>query len=383
MIYLDNAATTQRKPESVYRAVRDLLRNGASAGRGAYPAAALAADRIFACRTQLCGLFNVPGEEQVVFTHNATMAINMAIKGLLTSGGDVVISGYEHNAVARPLQALTGRGVRFTPAYSPLFDRQGVLDAFTRQVTRDTALVVCTHVSNVFGMIMPIEEIDELCVRRGVPLIIDASQSAGILDLDFSALRAARFVCMPGHKGLYGPQGTGVLLCRDGDAATLLEGGTGSDSALLDQPAWLPDRFEAGTQNAAGIAGLCEGVCFVRARTPAQILYHAQQLIRRAAKGLSAIPGVHCYYGGDDVQAGVLSFETERLDCSELAAALASGGIAVRAGLHCAALAHRSAGTIGRGTVRVSVSVFNTPGDIDALCTAVSAALSSRPTALS
>jgi len=383
MIYLDNAATTQRKPERVYRAVRDLLHNGASAGRGAYPAAALAADRIFACRTQLCGLFNVPGEEQVIFTHNATMALNMAIKGLLPAGGNVVISGYEHNAVARPLQALEHRGVRFSVASAPLFDRRGILDAFTRLVSEETSLVVCTHVSNVFGMILPIEEIDELCARRGVPLIIDASQSAGILDLDFSALRAARFVCMPGHKGLYGPQGTGVLLCRDADAATLLEGGTGSDSALLEQPAHLPDRFEAGTQNAAGIAGLCEGVRFVRARTPARILQHEQQLIRRAAAGLAGIPGIHCFYGGDDVQAGVLSFEAERMDCSSLAAALACGGIAVRAGLHCAALAHRSVGTLERGTVRVSVSVFNTPGDIDALCTAVSAALSSRPAALS
>lgn len=375
MIYLDNAATTLRKPEPVYRAVRDVLRCGASAGRGSYPAAELAADCVFSCRTELCALFNVPSEEQVVFTHNATMALNMAIKGLLTGSGEVVVSGYEHNAVARPLHALAARGVHFTPAISPLFDRRGVLDAFTRLITSDTALVVCTHVSNVFGMIFPIEEIDALCAARGVPLIIDASQSAGSLDLDFSALRAARFVCMPGHKGLYGPQGTGVLLCRDSCAATLLEGGTGSDSASLEQPAYLPDRFEAGTQNAAGIAGLCEGVRFVRRQTPAAILLHEQQLISRAVHGLSAIPGVHCFAADDGSQAGVLSFVTEHPDCTALAASLASGGIAVRAGLHCAALAHRTAGTDEHGTVRISVSAFSTADEIDALCSAVRAAL--------
>ncbi|MBE6931098.1 MAG: aminotransferase class V-fold PLP-dependent enzyme [Ruminococcaceae bacterium] len=378
MIYLDNAATTQRKPDRVYQAVRDVLYRGASAGRGAYPAAALAADRIYACRTELCALFNVPSEEQIVFTHNATMALNMAIKGLLTGSGEVVVSGYEHNAVTRPLHALSRQGVRFIPAVSPLFDRRGTLDAFSRLITGDTALVVCTHVSNVFGMIMPIEEIDELCARRDVPLIIDASQSAGSLDLDFASLRAARFVCMPGHKGLYGPQGTGVLLCRDGCAETLFEGGTGSDSASYEQPSYLPDRFEAGTQNAAGIAGLCEGVKFVRERTPARILQHEQQLIARAVHGLSRIPGVHCYAAPDGDQAGVLSFETQQMDCAALAHALACAGIAVRAGLHCAALAHRTADTLDRGTVRISVSAFSSCDDIDALCSSVRAALSAR-----
>lgn len=377
MIYLDYAATSFQKPESVYSAVLRMLRNGASAGRGGYPASEEAASRIFDCRSELMRLFNMEREEQIVFTYNATMALNIAIKGLMPDNGDAVISGYEHNAVVRPLQALSRRGVRFHTATAPLFDPAAMVEAFRRTLTPGTKLAVCTQVSNVFGYILPIMEIDALCHERGIPLIIDASQGAGAVDLDFSRLRAAQFVCCPGHKGLYGPQGTGVLLCRNADAATVFEGGTGSESASFDQPQFLPDRFESGTHNAAGIAGLCEGVRFVNRIGTERILKHEQALIDAANAHLAHIPGVHTFYAQNPaVQSGVLSFFAEGIPCETLAQMLAEGGIAVRAGLHCAPLAHRTVGTAENGTVRVSTSVFNTEQDIERLALAVRAAVS-------
>ncbi len=374
MIYLDYAATSFKKPEAVYAAVESVLRRGASVGRGGYPASRFSAERVYACREELKRLFSAPSEDAVVFTYNATMALNMAIKGLLPAGGNVIISGYEHNAVVRPLKALERRGVQFTVADAPLFDADAQLDAFRRRITPQTALVVCVHVSNVFGCILPVEGVDAICAEAGVPLVIDASQSAGSVALDMSRLRATRFICAPGHKGLYGPQGTGVLICRDGEAATLIEGGTGSESRSYGQPAFLPDRFEAGTLNAAGIAGLCEGVRFVNRLGTDRILAHERGLIAHASEALSRIPGVRTFYGGGETQAGVLSFTVEGVPCETVAERLAEGGIAVRAGLHCAPLAHQTAGTLENGTVRVSVSAFSGAGDIAALTLAVRAA---------
>ncbi len=377
MVYLDYAATSLRKPEQVYAAVQSALRRSASAGRGGYREAEAAADFIFDCRVQLAGLFSLPNPERVAFTHNATMALNMAIKGMLPGPGRVVISGFEHNAVLRPLEAMARQGVRYTVAQAPLFDPRAQLAAFDRLIGPDTSLAVCVHVSNVFGYILPVEELDALCAQRGVPLIIDASQSAGTLALDVSALRAAAFVCMPGHKGLFGPQGTGVLLCLNPEAGTLIEGGTGSDSNSYAQPSFLPDRFESGTQNAAGIAGLREGVRFIRRTGLDHILSHETALIDQAARELSKIPGLRLYFAGHAepegefqgisgkrVQTGVLSFYVEDLPCGDLAQALADGGVAVRAGLHCAPLAHRTAGSFEHGTVRISTSVFSTRQDI-------------------
>ena len=373
MIYLDYAATSLKKPESVYRAVAEVLRHGASVGRGAYPAAQFSADRVFACRAALRKLFGLSSEDCAVFTCNATMALNMAIKGLLPDNGEAVISGYEHNAVVRPLKAMERRGVRYTAAAAPLFEPEAQLEAFRRAIGTRTKLVVCTHVSNVFGYVLPIREIDALCAERGVPLVIDAAQSAGSVPLRMDALSAVRFICAPGHKGLYGPQGTGILLCRDAEAATLVEGGTGSESRSEEQPAFLPDRFEAGTVNAAGIAGMGEGVRFVARMGVERIQAHEQALIDQAAAELARIPGVRVWHGAP--QAGVLSFTAGGMPCEALAQRLAEGGIAVRAGLHCAPLAHRTAGTLEGGTVRVSVSAFTLPGHIDALARGVRAAL--------
>ena len=252
MIYLDSAATTLQKPPEVARASAWAIGHLASPGRGGHRPAMAAADAAFACREEAAALFDVPEPERVVFTFNATHGLNLAIKSLVRPGDTVVVSGYEHNAVTRPLRAIPGVTVRV--ADSPLFDRAAALEAFRRALTPEVRAAVCTHVSNVFGFILPIEDIAALCRSRGIPLIVDASQSAGCLPISLRQLGAA-FIAMPGHKGLYGPQGTGLLLCG-GAAEPLLEGGTGSVSLRQEMPDFLPDRLEAGTHNIAGIAGL-------------------------------------------------------------------------------------------------------------------------------
>jgi selenocysteine lyase/cysteine desulfurase len=293
--------------------------------------------------------------------------LNIAIKNFARRGEKVVISGYEHNSVTRPLHSA---GAMVSVASSELFEPEMALLAFERRLSDDTALVVCNHVSNVFGYILPVERISEECRKKRIPFILDASQSAGIIDIDFERL-GADFVCMPGHKGLYGPQGTGLLLCARTPEA-LLQGGTGSRSMSSEMPQYLPDRLEAGTHNMPGIAGLKAGLEFVTKKGVKNILAHERELIDIAAGELIKLEGVRVFrsdYGY--CQSGVLSFIIDGMASETVAEALASRDIAVRAGLHCAPLAHKTAGTISTGTVRVSVSYFNTKHDIRALVSAV------------
>ena len=361
MIYLDSAATTLQKPPAVARAAAWAVGNLASPGRGGHLPARRAAETAFACRQAAADLFGMESPEQVVFTFNATHGLNIAIRSLVKPGDRVLISPWEHNAVTRPLHAL---GAEIMVAKAPLFDRQGLLDAFEAGLEADPAAVVCTHVSNVFGFILPMEEIAVLCRRRRIPLIVDASQSAGCLPVRQEKLGAA-FIAMPGHKGLYGPQGTGLLLCA-GEAVPLIQGGTGSASALQTMPDYLPDRLEAGTHNLPGIAGLLAGLRYVTARTPETIGRREGALIRRAAQGLARLSRVKVFQARDPAcQSGVLSFQVEGMDCEAVGAALSRRGIAVRAGLHCAPLAHENAGTLEAGTVRASVSDFNTAAEVD------------------
>ena len=361
MIYLDSAATTLQKPAGVAQASAWAINRLASPGRGGHRPAMAAADTAFACREAASRLFHVDGAEKVVFTFNATHGLNIAIKSLARPGSRVVVSGYEHNAVTRPLHALN---TRIRAARGRLFDQEAVLEDFRWELNRGADLAVCTHVSNVFGFILPIEEIAALCRERGVPLIVDASQSAGCLPLDFEALGAA-FMAMPGHKGLYGPQGTGLLLCGS-DAIPLLEGGTGSESERQSMPEFLPDRLEAGTHNIAGIAGLLEGLRFLERRGIRRIAAHESRLIRRIGEGLRRFPGAEVFLSPNaECQAGVLSFRLAGRDCEEIGEALGRRGVAVRAGLHCAPMAHESAGTLETGTLRASVSAFNTQSEAD------------------
>ena len=365
MIYLDSAATTLQKPAAVRQAVLSAMEHMASPGRGGHRPAMLAAETAFECRQAAAEFFHLRDVENVVFTLNATHALNLAIKSLVKPGDQVVVSGYEHNAVTRPLTAL---GCQIKVARAALFDGEGILDAFEKLITPKTACVVCTHVSNVFGFVLPVEKIGALCAQRGVPFILDASQSAGVLPVHVGELGCA-FAAMPGHKSLYGPQGTGLLLCGEGqDTRTLLEGGTGSLSAQQQMPEFLPDRLEAGTHNVPGIAGLLEGLRFVAGKEEGEILRGEQELTAQAVQGLSQIPGVRVYAASDPaLQAGVLSFSVAGMDCEEVGEKLGQREIAVRAGLHCAPYAHESAGTLERGTVRVSFSHFNTPADVKKL----------------
>lgn len=356
VIYFDSAATTLQKPPSVYAAVQRAMRTNASVGRGGHAAAEAAAQTVFSCRQEAAALFDA-APEQVVFTMNATHGLNLAIHSLVTSGARVVISGFEHNAVLRPLYA---RKAQLMIAGQRLFDTDDLLEAFDFLLQTRPAAAVCTHVSNVFGFILPIEEIAALCRKYGVPLIIDASQSAGTLPVSLKKTGAA-FIAMPGHKGLFGPQGTGVLLCG-AEARPLLYGGTGSASELAQMPEFLPDRLEAGTHNVCGIAGLLEGLRFVRRKTPEAILHHEQRLLKLLRRGMQEIPAIKPYFGA--MQSGVMSFTVQGMDCEEAAQLLAKAGVAVRAGLHCAPQAHRSAGTFETGTVRASFSPFNTEAEV-------------------
>lgn len=354
MIYLDNGATSFQKPPSVSAAVQSAMRSCSSPGRGGYAAAMEAAKRIYACRALAGELFGCP-IDRVVFAMNATHGLNIAIKTLVKRGGRAVVSGFEHNAVMRPLYHI---GAEVNVAGCNLFDRQDTLNAFCDAVHSGVDAVICTHVSNVFGYVLPIEEIAALCRERNVPLIVDASQSAGVLPVSLEKLQAD-FIAMPGHKSLYGPQGTGILLCgRTPD--TLIEGGSGSLSQEPDMPSFLPDRAEAGTANVAGICGLYAGMRFVQQKGVPYILQHEQKLCKMLADGLTNL-GLKCFCGAE--QTGVLSV-TAPMDCELLAARLAECGCAVRAGLHCAPLAHKSAGTLQSGTVRFSPSAFTTAQEI-------------------
>lgn len=368
MIYLDSAATTFQKPRSVAAAVNNALYSLATPGRGGHSAALRAGEVAFACRELAARLFDVPDAEHVVFTMNATHAVNLAVHSLVGPGDTVLISGYEHNAVTRALHSIPN--LRLRVARGPLFQPDAILEQVRALMDERVAAVVCTHVSNVFGYVLPVAEIGALCRERGIPLIIDASQSAGVLPVSLRNTGAA-FIAMPGHKALYGPQGTGLLLCGDREAKPILYGGTGSLSMQQEMPDFLPDRLEAGTMNMPGIAGLLAGMRYVASRGTDRIAGRERLLLRRAADGLRGIPGVRVFGDGHSSQTGALSFQPEGKDCVEYAQALAERGIAVRSGLHCAPLAHETAGTLEEGTVRISVSDFNTAAEIDRFLMAV------------
>lgn len=269
----------------------------------------------------------------------------------------MLLTGFEHNAVTRPLYALRAQSVI---AGSRLFDDARLLEEFEAGLRTQPAAAVCTQVSNVFGYVLPMQEMAALCRQYAVPLVIDASQAAGCLPVSLRQTGAA-FIAMPGHKGLYGPQGTGILLCGNG-ARPLLYGGTGSDSVRQIMPDYLPERLEAGTHNVSGIAGLAAGVRYVLRRTPQGILAHERQLLRQLRRQTQELPGLHFFWG--EAQSGVVSFQVQGEDCETAAQRLAEAGIAVRAGLHCAPLAHETAGTLDKGTIRVSFSDFNTEGEL-------------------
>lgn len=344
MIYLDHGATSMAKPPQVIRAMARAAESCGNPGRGGHRAAMDAARVVYDCRARAARLFGC-GEEQVVFTANCTHGLNIAIRSILKPGARAVISGFEHNAVTRPLAAL---GARVEVAGRRLFDPADTLSRLEDALKKGADGAVFTHVSNVFGYVLPLEEMAALCRQYRVPFVVDGAQSAGSQPLDLGAL-GAEFIAMPGHKGLLGPQGTGILLCA-GEPTPLLYGGTGSASRSAAMPQELPERLEAGTLNVPGIAGLGAGLAYVEQQGVAAIGRREARAAALCARGLEDL-GVQVFAGKP--QGGTVSF-VPRADCEELAQALGRQGIAVRAGLHCAPLAHESAGTLETGTVRVS-----------------------------
>ena len=362
MIYLDSAATTLEKPESVRRAMAQAVNRMSSPGRGSHQATRLAEETDFLCRSEAAALFGLEDPSRVIFTMNATHGLNLAIRALVPSGGKVIVTGYEHNAVTRPLHAIPN--VHLTILDTPPFQPARMVEELETALKQGADAVICNHVSNVFGCVQPIAEMAACCHRANVPVLIDASQSAGVLPINMEELGAA-FVAMPGHKGLYGPQGTGLLLCNH-PVEPLLYGGTGSLSRLQSMPEELPDRLEAGTHNMPGIAGLLEGLRFVRKTGTDRIAAHERQLAAYAVQRLRQIDGMQVFYDGSFAnQTGVVSFIAEGYDCEMLGEAMAKRGVALRAGLHCAPLAHRTVGTLKSGTIRLSTSYFNRREQID------------------
>ena len=355
MIYLDYGATSFHKPPAVYRAAEKAMRTCANPGRGGYGAAMEAAKTVFDCRVAAAELFSCQ-PAQVVLTTSCTHGLNIAIRSLVKPGDTVVVTGFEHNAVTRPLHAL---GANLRVAGRKLFDWDDTLEGFEKALKGADAAVF-THVSNVFGYILPVGEMAALCRRRGVPFILDAAQSAGTLPIDFSSLGAA-FVAMPGHKGLLGLPGTGILLCGQ-RGEPLLYGGTGTQSVLQEMPDELPERLEAGTLNVPGYAALTQGLRYLKRVGTDSVFHHEQQSLRHCVRGLVQ-QGFRVFAGAH--QAATVSFLPGQ-DCEEAAEVLARQGIAVRAGLHCAPLAHESAGTLETGTVRVSLGFDTTKAQIDA-----------------
>ena len=343
MIYLDNGATSFPKPQEVSQAVARAMEQGANPGRGGYGAAMEAGNLVLNCREAAGRLFHCK-PEQVVLTANCTQGLNIAIGSLVKEGDRVLISGFEHNAVVRPLYA---RKADLRIAGRRLFQWEEILESFRRELRRGVDAAVFTYVSNVFGYILPVEKLAALCREAGVPFILDAAQAAGSLKVSMEL--GADFIAMPGHKGLLGPQGTGLLLCGQ-PGKPLLYGGTGSQSRSHEMPQDLPERLEPGTLNVPGAAGLAAGISIVERKGTDAIFRREHTQAEKLSRDLRNL-GFRVFAG--EHQAGTVSFQGKG-DCEEIAAHLGKRGIAVRAGLHCAPLAHESAGTIAQGTVRVS-----------------------------
>lgn len=375
-IYLDNAATTFPKPESVYRAVDFAFRYlGVSPGRGSYQLSLEAGRLVLEARETVAEFFGIHDASRVVFAANATEAINIALFGLLKAGDRVITSAMEHNAISRPLHALEARGVevvRVPVGACGLID-PAVIRAAVREGTCPTRMVALSHCSNVTGVLQPIAEIGNWCRREGVVFMVDAAQSAGQVAIDVEEM-GIDLLAVPGHKSLFGPPGTGALYVAEHLLpAPLIWGGTGGNSISALMPEDLPERFESGTLNTPALAGLQAGIEFVRQTGLQQIQRHKAALLDQLLGGLRALPGVRCYNPSGSWQlGGVLSFNVEDRDPAEIGFVLDDEyGICVRTGLHCAPDAHRSIGTLPSGTIRVSPGMFNTEKDIDALLLAL------------
>lgn len=378
MVYFDNAATTFPKPNSVYKKWQQAMTAyGANPGRGGYTLAQKTGEAVFQSRLKCAEFFGAEAEN-AVFTLNCTHSLNFAIKGLAQRGKHFVISDLEHNAVVRPINAVAENyGCCFEEycrVFETAFDAEETLRNANNVIDGNTAAVVCTAASNVIGLRNPLCELYRLCRERNVPFVVDAAQGAGLFPIN---LRCADIICAAGHKGLYAPMGTGLLITNGRyPLRTLIEGGTGSVSESIEQPDFMPDRFESGTINTAGAIALGEGVSFVKSMTPQRILSHELALCRRFCNEARKLRKVRLYNVIDErnshLFAPVVSFVFEGIPAIEGAEMLGNMGFAMRGGLHCAPFAHKKIGTLENGTIRFAPSVFNTQQEVDALIRAMS-----------
>lgn len=373
MIYLDNAATSYPKPREILQAaLEDYLAMGVSPGRGSYDLALEAGRAITSVREKTARFFGASCPERVVFTANATDGLNLAIDGLLHGGGHVITTALEHNSVLRPLHALA-KSKNLALTVVP-FDRQGLVQPqdFSNAFRLDTRLVILSHASNVLGTIQPVSEVGRLCRKQGIPLLLDASQSAGRIAVHMEELHADALV-FTGHKSLYAPAGIGGLLVSPGlEIQASRFGGTGTRSESLEHPLEFPVRLEAGTHNLPGILGLGRALDFLEKRGLPHVFGGYQQLFVQLYQGLAAIDGLEMYTTATSPNVGVISCNIAGADPNDIGAILDGDyDIAVRIGVHCAPLVHRQLGTINRGAIRFSLGLFTTAGEIDKTVTAM------------
>lgn len=365
LIYLDHAATSWPKPPEVVKAMASFLETaGGNPGRSGHRLSIAAGRIVYDARETVAAFVNAPDPLRVIFTANGTHALNLALRGILSPGDRVVTGTLEHNAVMRPLRHLEVQGVEVAVA----------VEGFPKAITPGTKLVVVNHASNICGAVAPIAELAAAAHAVGALLLVDAAQSAGTLPLDMQAM-GIDLLALTGHKGLQGPTGTGALiLAEEVDAhriTSLMQGGTGSRSEFEVQPEFLPDKFESGTPNGAGIAGLAAGIDWVRARGVEAIHAHELAITQRLQEGLGNLPGVALHGPTSGLRTSVLSFTVTGHHVSELGLRLDEAGVLARVGLHCAPAAHRSLGTFPEGTVRFAPGPMTTLAEADAAVAAV------------
>ncbi len=371
MIYFDNAATTYPKPHSVIAAMSGaMIEYGANPGRAGHKLSLKTAEAVYGAREK-CAFFFGAQPENTIFMPNCTYALNTAIKGILTPGSHIVCSDIEHNAVLRPIYAcMKDRGVSCSFARTS-DDDDAVVQEFEKLMNRRTKAVVCTLAGNVTGKILPVRKIGEICRKRKICFIVDAAQGAGVIPIQLSD--GINIICAAGHKGLYGPMGTGLMV-TDGQYRlnTLVEGGTGSASKELAQPEFLPDRFESGTINTAGAISLGAGIDFLRGRGEEVVYRHEMEICRRFFSEIRKNPKIRLYSDGFDERfVPVIPFNIGSMPSEEAAGKLSAFGFCLRGGFHCAYPAHKKIGTAEQGAVRFSPSVFSTMNETMALVRAV------------
>ena len=373
--YLDNAATSFPKPPSVAREMSRCINNYCgNAGRGSHKLSLYAANKIYECREEICTLVNAPAPENIIFVPSCTYGLNLIIKGILKQGDHVLISDMEHNSVLRPISKLANEGKinfeTFSALSNPNQSDESILKNIEKKLRKNTKLIICTHQSNICSFSLPIDKIGDLCFRHNILFALDVAQSIGHYNIDLQKSKIS-YISAPGHKGLYGPQGSAFVIINSKNLLLpLIEGGNGIYSLETKMPDFLPERHEVGTLALPSIVGLCEGIREIKSRGIDEISSHERELFRYLRDGLQNIKGSTVY--ASEFEGNTLSFNLESTPAEKVSAILDEANICVRAGFQCSALGHTSLGTKETGTVRASFGVYNTKNDIDNLLSVLS-----------